>query len=88
MVNDDGRGGTAPHPMIWSAGGRLKRKRPIEAVRDYAMLPGPQRLWTGSWFKWPTIVISAEDLGRWPFSYSVLVKLAAFLSSLSWPGGL
>ena len=86
VVNEDGRGGIAPDPLVWSAGGRIKRKRPVEAVRNYAMLPGPQRLWTGSWIQWPTIVISRNDLERWPFSPSALVKLAAFLSSLSWPG--
>ena len=88
MVNEDGRGegSVAPDPMVWSAGGRPKRRRPVEAVRDYATLPGPQRLWTGSWIRWPTIVISRDDLERWPFSSSALVKLAAFLSSLSWPG--
>ena len=49
------------------------------------MLPGPQSLWVGSWFRWPSIVISDDDVGRWPFSAGALVKLAAFLSSLSWP---
>ena len=86
VVNEDGRGGTAPHPVVWSAGGRLKRRRPVEPVRDYTLLPGPQRLWIGSWFRWPTVVVSADDLGRWPFSCSALVKMAAFLSSLSRPG--
>ena len=32
------------------------------------------------------ICISADDVGRWPFSANALVKLAAFLSTLSWPG--
>ena len=86
MVNEDGKGGLAPDPMVWSAGGRRKQKRPIEAVRDYAMLPGPRRLWTGSWIRWPEISISEDDLASWPFSPGSLVKLAAFLSSLSWPG--
>ena len=85
VVNDDGRGGLAPDPMVWSAGGRHKRKRPVEAVRDYAMLPGPQRLWVGGWFQWPVISITEDDVSRWPFSSGCLVKLAAFLSSLSWP---
>ena len=44
VVNEDGRGGLAPDPMVWSAGGRQKRRRPVEAFRDYAMLPGPHRL--------------------------------------------
>ena len=73
--------------ILWSGllGGRLKRRRLVESVRDYAMLLGPQRLWVGSWFRWPNIVISGEDVGRWPFSTGALVKLAVFLSSLSWP---
>ena len=85
VVNEDGRGGLAPDPMVWGAGGKKKQKRPIEAVRDYAMLPGPRRLWTGSWIRCPDIVISEGDLVCWPFSPGSLVKLAAFLSSLSWP---
>ena len=68
VVNEDGRGGLAPDPMVWSAGGKRKQKRPIEAVRDYAMLPGPRRLWTGSWIRWPEILVSEGDLASWPFS--------------------
>ena len=30
--------GTAPDPMIWSAGALPKRKRLVHAVRDLAML--------------------------------------------------
>ena len=84
IVNEDGRGGLAPDPMVWSAGGRRKRRRPVDAVRDSAMLPGPQRLWVGGWFRWPDIHITGDDVGYWPFSTGSLVKLAAFLSSLSW----
>ena len=50
------------------------------------MLPDPQRLWVGGWRRWPDIVISEDDVGRWPFSAGTVVKLAAFLSSLAWPG--
>ena len=85
VVNDDGRGGLAPDPMVWCAGGKHKRRRPVEAVRDYAMLPGPQRLWVGDWFRWPENRVTQEDVGRWPFSPGCLVKFVAFLSSLSWP---
>ena len=85
VVNEDGRGGLAPDLMVWSAGGGLKRRRPVEAVWDNAMLPGPQRLWVGGWFRWPEIRISGDDVGRWPLSPGSLVKLAAFLSSLTWP---
>ena len=44
VVINDGKGGIAPDPMVWSSAGRPKRRRPVEAVRDFAMLPGLQRL--------------------------------------------
>ena len=44
------------------------------------MIPWPQRLWVGSWFRRLDIVISGDDVGRWPFSVGAL-KLATFLSS-------
>ena len=85
LVNDDRKGGTAPDPLVWCSGAKGKRRKVNEAVRDFAMIPGPQRLLVGSKFKWPEIIISEGDLGRWPLSTGALVKLAAFLSSLSWP---
>ena len=85
IVNDDGKGGTAPDPSVWCSGAKGKRRKVFEGVRDFAMIPGPQRLWVGSWFRWPDIVISGDDVGRWPFSVGALVNLATFLTSLSWP---
>ena len=86
IVNDDGKVGTDPDPLVWCSGAKGKRRRVIEAILEFAMLPGPRRLWVGGWHRWPDITISVEDVGRWPFSPGALVKLAAFLSSLSWPG--
>ena len=77
---------TAPDPLVWCSGAKGKGRRFLDAVRDFAMIPGPQRLWVGSWVRWPQIVVSGDDVSRWPFSPGALVKLAAFLSSLSWPG--
>ena len=34
MVNHDGRGGTAPDPLVWSAGAHPKRRRLVHALRD------------------------------------------------------
>ena len=53
IVNDDGKGGTAPDPLVWCAGSKRKKRRVVEAVRDFAVILGPQRLWVGSWFRWP-----------------------------------
>ena len=41
VVNHDGLGGTAPDPLVWSAGALHKRRRLVHAVRDRAFLPGP-----------------------------------------------
>ena len=41
VVNHDGLGGTAPDPLVWSAGAPHKRRRLVHAVRDRAFLPGP-----------------------------------------------
>ena len=79
VVNDDGKGG-------WCAGSKSKKRKPMDAVRDLAMIPGPVRLGGGGGsFKWPRIDITAADVARWPFSTGVLIKLAAFLSDLPWP---
>ena len=40
VVNHDGLGGTAPNPLVWSAGAPRKRRRLVHAVRDRAFLPG------------------------------------------------
>ena len=34
VVNHDGREGTAPNPLVWSAGAPRKRRRLVHAVRD------------------------------------------------------
>ena len=35
IVNDDGKGGTAPDPLCWCSGAKGKRRRVIEAVRAW-----------------------------------------------------
>ena len=35
VVNHDGREGTAPDPLVWSAGARPKRRRLVHAVRNH-----------------------------------------------------
>ena len=53
MVNHDGRDGTAPDPLVWSAGALHKRRRLVHAVRDRAFLPGPPGIWHSGWFQIP-----------------------------------
>ena len=41
--------GTAPDPLVWSAGALPKRRRLVHAVRDRTFLPGPAGIWEGEW---------------------------------------
>ena len=45
VVSHDDRDGTAPDPLVWSAGAHSKRRRLVHTVRDRAFLPGPLCIW-------------------------------------------
>ena len=49
VVDHDDSAGTAPDPLVWSAGAVPKRRRLVHAVRNYAMLPGPAPSWESGW---------------------------------------
>ena len=87
VVNRDGRGGTAPDPLVWSAGALNKRRRLVIAVRDRAFLPGPPGIWCSEWFQGPAAVVCAEEIALWPYTPGLLVKWVSFLNSLHWPIG-
>ena len=84
VVNHDDCAGTAPDPFVWSAGVFLKRRRILDAVRDYALL-GPAFIWTFDWVGVLPAVIAAEDVYAWRYSVFILVKWATFLGTLCWP---
>ena len=85
VVNHDDGGGTAPHPLVWSAGSLPKRKGVVDAVRNFAFLHGPACLWSGEWVSFGVSGITVEDVRVWPYSVSLLVKISAFLGTLHWP---
>ena len=87
VVNHDGRSGTAPDPLVWSAGALHKRRRLVHAVRDRAFLLGPPGIWCSEWFQIPAAVVCAEDIALWPYTPGLLVKWVSFLNSLHWPIG-
>ena len=87
VVNHDDLGGTAPDPLVWSAGAPGKRRRLVHAVRDRAFLPGPPGIWHSDWFQVPAAAICAEDIALWPYTPGLLVKWVSFLNSLYWPVG-
>ena len=85
VVNHDNREGTAPDPLVWSAGALPKRRRLLDAVRNSAMLPGPAVIWTSDWVSVPPVVIAADDVCAWPYCVGIQVKWDAFLNTLHWP---
>ena len=85
VVNHDGGSGTAPDPLVWSAGSLPKRRGVVDAVRNFAFLPGPVDLWSGEWISFGVSGITVEDVRVWPYSVSLLVKISAFLGTLHWP---
>ena len=87
VVNHDDGSGTAPDPLVWSAGSLPKRPRVLHAVRDFSFLPGPVGIWDGGWVSFGVSGITAEDVRVWPYSESLLVKVSAFLGTLHWPAG-
>ena len=87
VVNHDDGGGTAPNPLVWSAGSLPKRRRVVDAVRNFAFLPGPVGIWSGDWASSAVSCITVDDVSVWPYSVSLLVKMSAFLSILHWPAG-
>ena len=56
VVSHDGLGGTAPHPLVWSAGAPCKRRWLIFAVRDRAFLPWPPRICVLSGIMFPLLL--------------------------------
>ena len=87
VVNHDGRDGTAPDPLVWSAGALPKRRRLVHDVRDRAFLHGPPGIWLSEWFQIPATAICAEDIALWPETPGLLVEWVSFLGSLHWHAG-
>ena len=87
-VNHDGKGGTAPDPLVWDQGSRPKvRKLAIRVNVDLASLPGPPGFLNCSWFQVDAGHITGADISAWPYGVGILCKFTAFLGTLHWPTG-
>ena len=83
---DDGHGGTALGPLVWSAGSLPKTRRIFWAVRDHAMLPDPDHFWErgAGWIGNLLTVGNAADASIWLDSVGLLFKRIAFQGTLHW----
>ena len=87
-VNHDGRGGSAPDPLVWDQGSRPKvRKLAIRVNVDLASLPGQPGFLNHSWIHDDAGRIAGEDIAAWPYSVGILVRFTSFLDTLHWPSG-
>ena len=85
VVNHDDLGGTAPHPLVWSAGAPRKRRRLVFAVRDRAFLPGPPGFGVLSGIIFLLLLFLVQMLIFGLILLVFLVKRVSFLNSLHWP---
>ena len=65
VVNHVDGDGTAPDPLVWSAGALPKRRRFVHAVRERAFLPGPAGIWEGEWIAHYDFGLGLLLLGSW-----------------------
>ena len=62
-VNHDGKGGTAPDPLVWDQGSKPKvRKLAIRVNVDLASLPGPPGLLNNTWVQVDAGHITSADI--------------------------
>ena len=87
-VNHDGKGGTAPDPLVWDQGSRPKvRKLAVRVNVDLASLLGPPDFLGGPWIQVDSGHISGADIAAWPYSAGILIRFTSFLNTLHWPSG-
>ena len=87
-VNHDGKGGTAPDPLVWDQGSKPKvRKLAIRVNVDLASLPGPPGFLNNSWIQVDAGRITGIDVAAWPYSVHIFIHFTSFLSTLHWPYG-
>ena len=87
-VNHDGKGGSAPDPLVWDQGAPGKaRKTDIRVNVDHASLPGPCGFLHGPWMQVHCGCSTGLDVVAWPYSVGILCDFTAFLGSLHGPVG-
>ena len=87
-VNHDGKGGTAPDPLVWDQESKPKvRKLAFRVNVDLASLPGPPSFLNSSWVPTDAGHITGAHISVWPFCVGILVRFTSFLGTLHWPSG-
>ena len=88
VVNHGAGDGTAPDPLVWSAGaspggvGWFTRFGTGHSCPGHLVFGARNGLMC-----LPASDISAEDIAQWPYTTGLLVKWVSFCGSLHWPAG-
>ena len=87
-VNHDGKGGTAPDPLVWDqACSPEVRKLAIRVNVDLASPPGPPGFLNNNWVQVHAGPITGADISVCPYSVGILVRFTSFLGTLHWLSG-
>ena len=77
-VNHDGRGGSAPDPLVWDQGSKRKQlKIDIRVNVGLASLPEQPGFLNGPWVQVHGGCINGSDVAAWPHSVSMLCKFSS-----------
>ena len=87
MVNNDGWDGTAPDPLVRSAGAHPQEALAGSCGSGPGFFAWPPGIWDSGWVNVPASVICAEDVAHWPYTTGLMVKWVSFLGSVHWPAG-
>ena len=78
IVNHDGKGGTAPDPIVWDQGDRPKARKLATRVNvDLASLRGPPGFLNGPWIQVHGGHTSGCDIAAWPCSVGILFRFTS-----------
>ena len=81
-VNHDGKGGTAPDPLVWDQESRPEvRELAVRVNVDLVSLPGPLGFLNNSWVQVSAGCITGADIAAWPYSVSILIRFTSFLNT-------
>ena len=79
-LNHDGKGGTAPDPLVWDQESKPKvRKLDIRVNVDLASLPGPPGFLNNDLVQVDAGHITGADIAAWPYSVGILVRFTSFV---------
>ena len=86
-VDDDGRGGAGPDPLVWDRGSGLgQRKVDVRVNVDFASFPGPPGFFSGPWVQVHCGGTAGADVAAWPNSVSLLCAFSSFSGHASLAG--